>query len=159
MWLSYSQFELSIGSEKAVARARQVLQKGNTVLQEAQAPNEERLMLLENWLQLEVDRCRCNMNLIANTLQKEQGDAESVAAVEKEMPRRVKKRRPITTADGVEAGWQEYYDYIWPTDQGTTMLRLVFVQCSLPQRAPPVSNCSSWRRSGRRIRHPNRRAT
>ena len=34
------------------------------------------------------------------------------------MPRRVKKRRQIQTEDGVDAGWEEYYDYIFPQDQG-----------------------------------------
>ena len=35
------------------------------------------------------------------------------------MPRRVKKRRQIQTEDGVDAGWEEYFDYIFPQDQGT----------------------------------------
>lgn len=34
------------------------------------------------------------------------------------MPRRVKKRRQIQTEDGVDAGWEEYFDYIFPQDQG-----------------------------------------
>lgn len=38
------------------------------------------------------------------------------------MPRRVKKRRQIQTEDGVDAGWEEYYDYIFPQDQGMSLL-------------------------------------
>lgn len=34
------------------------------------------------------------------------------------MPRKVKKRRQITDEDGTDAGWEEYYDYIFPQDQG-----------------------------------------
>ena len=33
------------------------------------------------------------------------------------MPKRVKKRRKIHTEDGSDAGWEEYYDYIFPTDE------------------------------------------
>ena len=33
------------------------------------------------------------------------------------MPRKVKKRRQIQTEDGVDAGWEEYFDYIFPQDQ------------------------------------------
>lgn len=57
-------------------------------------------------------------------LQKEHGTPETLEKVQREMPRRVKKRRPVVTADGSEAGWQEYYDYIWPTDQGTNLLSI-----------------------------------
>lgn len=36
-------------------------------------------------------------------------------AVEKKMPRRVKRKRPILLEDGTEAGgMEEYYDYIFP---------------------------------------------
>ena len=33
------------------------------------------------------------------------------------MPRKVKKRRKAVTEDGTDAGWEEYYDYIFPDDQ------------------------------------------
>jgi crooked neck len=38
--------------------------------------------------------------------------------VEKKMPRRVKRKRPIYTEDGTPAGQEEYYDYIFPEEQG-----------------------------------------
>lgn len=39
----------------------------------------------------------------------------AVAAVEKKMPRRVKRKRPIMLEDGTQAGgMEEYYDYIFP---------------------------------------------
>ena len=34
------------------------------------------------------------------------------------MPRRVKRKRPIYTEDGTPAGQEEYYDYIFPEEQG-----------------------------------------
>lgn len=33
------------------------------------------------------------------------------------MPRKVKKRRKAVTEDGTDAGWEEYYDYIFPDDE------------------------------------------
>lgn len=51
-------------------------------------------------------------------VQLENGDAITIERVENEMPRRVKKRRQIQTEEGIDAGWEEYYDYIFPSDQG-----------------------------------------
>lgn len=42
----------------------------------------------------------------------------SVLAVEKKMPKRVKRKRPIVTDDGLEAGMEEYYDYLFPEEGG-----------------------------------------
>ena len=36
------------------------------------------------------------------------------------MPKKVKKRRQLQTDDGVDAGWEEYFDYIFPDDQGSS---------------------------------------
>ena len=35
------------------------------------------------------------------------------------MPKRIKKRRKMITDDGVDAGWEEYYDYIFPDSTGS----------------------------------------
>ena len=40
-----------------------------------------------------------------------------VAEVEKKMPRRVKRKRPLYTEDGAPAGQEEYYDYIFPDEK------------------------------------------
>lgn len=45
-------------------------------------------------------------------------DPDVVGKVEKKMPRRVKRKRPIYTEDGTPAGQEEYYDYIFPEEQG-----------------------------------------
>lgn len=57
-------------------------------------------MLLETWLEFE----------------QEHGDELSLANIRKQMPKKVKKRRKIQTDDGSDAGWEEYFDYIFPTD-------------------------------------------
>lgn len=34
------------------------------------------------------------------------------------MPKRVKRKRPIVTDDGLEAGMEEFYDYLFPEEGG-----------------------------------------
>lgn len=34
------------------------------------------------------------------------------------MPKRIKRRRPITTDAGLEVGMEEYYDYVFPDEAG-----------------------------------------
>jgi crooked neck len=70
---------------------------------------EERLLILENWLKLE-------QSSIGNPI-----DLEKVQA---KLPKRVKKRRKTKVVNeetgqevNEEAGWEEYYDYIFPDDQ------------------------------------------
>merc|ERR1712025_576150 len=45
------------------------------------------------------------------------GEDTNYAQVGDLMPRRVKKRRKIETEDGSDAGWEEYFDYIFPEDE------------------------------------------
>ena len=66
-------------------------------------------MLLEAWLEFEV----------------EQGDEKSLAAVRKQMPKKVKKRRKIKTDDGSDAGWEEYFDYIFPDKEAQPHLKFL----------------------------------
>jgi len=56
------------------------------------------MMLLQHWKQFE----------------DEKGDETTRRQVNELMPKRVKKRRRMVTDDGVDAGWEEYYDYIFP---------------------------------------------
>merc|ERR1712150_72189 len=64
-------------------------------------------MLLENWRDFEL----------------ENQDEESIKKVSNLMPKRVKKRRRIEQDEdapgGADAGgWEEYFDYIFPEDEG-----------------------------------------
>lgn len=63
--------------------------------------SEERVLLLENWKEFELKH----------------GDKATQEHVQNIMPKRIKKRRQITNEDGTDAGWEEYYDYIFPQDQ------------------------------------------
>ena len=42
----------------------------------------------------------------------------AVEAVERKMPKRVKRKRKVETPDGLDAGMEEYYDYIFPEEAG-----------------------------------------
>ncbi|OQV11999.1 Crooked neck-like protein 1 [Hypsibius exemplaris] len=124
VWVSYAQFEMSLADENAVQRARVVFRKALRALQINNSEKEERVILLEAWMDFET----------------EHGDAESKADVQKEMPKRVKKRRQIQTDDGVEAGWEEYFDYIFPSDevaQPNLKLLAMAKQWKLQKQAEP----------------------
>lgn len=97
VWISWTEFEVSIGD---LEKSRSIYKRGNTALESS--PSEERLLLLESWKQFE----------------EKHGDETSFEEVEKLMPKRIKKRRPIQSEDGTDAGWEEYYEYIFPADQG-----------------------------------------
>ncbi|KAK2719496.1 protein crooked neck-like [Artemia franciscana] len=124
VWRSYAMFELAVATsgeeaerpdslKEGVATARSIYAKANKSLREAQMAipeineeaiamkKEERLNLLEVWAEFE----------------QEYGDEETVDKVERLMPEKVKKRRKIQTEDGVDAGWEEYFDFIFPEDE------------------------------------------
>lgn len=63
---------------------------------------EERAMLLEEWKETERNF-------------EEFGD---LSAVQRKLPRKVKRKRPITAEDGTPAGFEEYTDYIFPDETG-----------------------------------------
>ncbi|KAF4071009.1 hypothetical protein AMELA_G00279890 [Ameiurus melas] len=99
VWISYAQFELSIEGEERLQRCRQVYEEANRGLRTCEE-KEERLMLLEAW----------------NSFEQEFGTVSNKDRVKKLMPEKVKKRRKLTAEDGSDAGWEEYYDYIFPED-------------------------------------------
>uniref|UniRef100_A0A672JVD8 Crooked neck-like protein 1 n=1 Tax=Sinocyclocheilus grahami TaxID=75366 RepID=A0A672JVD8_SINGR len=99
VWISYGQFELSIDSDDRIQRCRQIYEEANKSMQNCEE-KEERLMLLESWRDFE----------------DELGSFANKERVRKLLPEKVKKRRKITAEDGSDAGWEEYYDYIFPED-------------------------------------------
>jgi crooked neck len=44
------------------------------------------------------------------------GDAALLRSVDERLPKRVKRRRQLTSEDGTPAGMEEYYDYIFPEE-------------------------------------------
>ncbi|XP_066532408.1 crooked neck-like protein 1 [Hoplias malabaricus] len=99
VWISYAQFELSVDGDDRLQGCRQVYEEANKSLRNCEE-KEERLMLLESWKNFE----------------QEFGTFTHKDRVRKLLPEKVKKRRKLTAEDGSDAGWEEYYDYIFPED-------------------------------------------
>ena len=109
VWISYAQFEAGEIGE-GIAKARTILEKAYAELKE-EGLKEERVLLLDAW----------------RALEQQKGDAESVIAVEKRLPRRVKRKRMRKDDDGNDLGWEEYFDYQFPDDddEGTSNLKIL----------------------------------
>lgn len=91
-----------------VVTSRDVYSRGFTSLRQLQVESkEEAVMLLEAWRSFEKQSYESGF-----------GSSDAVESVEKKMPRRVKRKRPIVLEDGTETGgMEEYYDYIFPDEQ------------------------------------------
>ncbi|KAM9778890.1 crooked neck-like protein 1 isoform 1-T1 [Syngnathus typhle] len=99
VWISYAKFELSLEGDERARRCRQIFEEANKGLRNCE-DKEERLALLDAWKDFEAEFGS-------------DGDRERVAKL---LPEKVKKRRKLTAQDGSDAGWEEYYDYIFPED-------------------------------------------
>ncbi|KAM6906681.1 crooked neck-like protein 1 [Lycodopsis pacificus] len=99
VWISYAKYELSINGPDRLQKSRQIFEEANKGMRSCEE-KEERLMLLESWRDFE----------------REFGSESSMDRVRELMPDKVKKRRKLTAEDGSDAGWEEYYDYIFPED-------------------------------------------
>jgi len=97
VWISFAQFERSSGR---MQEARAVFEEAYNYLRSAEQ-KEERVLLVQNWKQFE----------------EEVADAEALAHVVRLFPKRIKKKRQIKAEDGSNAGWEEYYDYVFPDEQ------------------------------------------
>lgn len=112
VWISLADFELGLGGENGMEAARKVYERANKALENSD--KEERLMLLEAWLEAEKnngDESEIKRFVLFPSWW------ESCFRVDGLMPRRIKRRRQLHTDDGVDAGWEEYFDYIFPSDQ------------------------------------------
>lgn len=102
VWLSYAKFELNAENtdNMNVDMARRVYERANDSLRNA-GEKEARVLLLEAWKDFET----------------EIGDEIKLEKLISKMPRRVKKRQKIISDTGVEEGWEEVFDYIFPEDE------------------------------------------
>ncbi|KAL7820446.1 TPR-like protein [Trichoderma aethiopicum] len=117
VWISYAHFEINIPeegdddaaaaddeeqpvSDEAKARARRVFERAHKSMRDKDL-KEERVSLLNAWLSFE----------------RTHGSEADVEAVQKQMPRRVKRRRRVQDESaGGEDVYEEYYDYVFPAD-------------------------------------------
>ena len=105
VWISYAKFEEEqVGS---IDNARLIYERGCNHFKDFQPDQkEERVMLLETWLQFEmVERPDQTGGL----------DSKEAERVRAKLPKRVKKRRKVQA--GEEVGWEEFFDYIFPEDK------------------------------------------
>ncbi|CAN6442991.1 unnamed protein product [Victoria cruziana] len=117
VWLSYAMFEATSGVEEQtnetedeviieqktqrLLRCRGVFERAFDYFRtSAPEQKEERAMLLEEWLNAE-SKC---------------GSIGDVSLVQKKLPRKVKRKRAIVAEDSTPAGYEEYYDYIFPDE-------------------------------------------
>jgi len=101
VWISYAEFETTTNEDACIDQARSIFKRANDRLKGVEHAKEERMMILEAWKKFELQH----------------GDTASQMSIDKKLPRKVKKRRKIQTEDLTDAGWEEYYDYIFPDDQ------------------------------------------
>ena len=93
-----------VSKQERITNAREIYSKGYKSLRRLQIDaKEEAVFLLESWREFEKDAVAAGL-----------ASADAVSEVEKKMPRRVKRKRPILLEDGSQAGgMEEYYDYIF----------------------------------------------
>jgi len=108
VWINYARFEINVPDpnqpemddeeppvgEEAKQRARAVFQRAHDVFKSKEM-KEERVDLLNAW----------------RSFEQTHGSPEDIEKIEKQMPRKVKKRRKIE-----EDRFEEYIDYVFPAD-------------------------------------------
>eukprot|EP01006_Ploeotia_vitrea_P032253 TRINITY_DN64517_c0_g1_i1.p2 TRINITY_DN64517_c0_g1~~TRINITY_DN64517_c0_g1_i1.p2 ORF type:complete len:823 (-),score=490.96 TRINITY_DN64517_c0_g1_i1:636-3104(-) len=123
VWISHAEFEARVGEAE---RARKVFERADAFFREqsdeaaavlAESPpaseeqhaaeetvtriKEERAMLLESWRDFEANF----------------GTQATLRDVTSKLPKRVKKKRLVHSADGVDSSWEEYFDFIFPDEE------------------------------------------
>lgn len=97
VWMSFAKFEAEHGSADSAA----------AVFAEADGhfrgtgQKEERALVLDAWYEME----------------HASGDADRLAVVNARMPKRIKRKRPVQSEDGVNVGYEDYYEFSFPEDQ------------------------------------------
>lgn len=103
VWISYAKFELSCeenDDDLNISLARRIYERANDSLKSL-PEKESRVILLEAWRDFE----------------NEHGNRETYEKVMEKLPRRIKKRQKIISESGIEEGWEEIFDYIFPEDE------------------------------------------
>ncbi|XLR12090.1 hypothetical protein HN51_048818 [Arachis hypogaea] len=121
VWISYVEFEATAIDQNSLdlteeEQGRECLQRARRVFEEAlnyfrsSAPElkEERAMLLEKWLNMEASS----------------GELGDISLVQSKLPKKLKKRRKVTTEDG-SARIGENIDYLFPEEIQTTNLKIL----------------------------------
>jgi len=97
VWVSFAKFEVDAAGLEGAGKVYEQAERHFADT----GQKEERSMVLEAWL----DACTVA------------GDDAREAEVQAKMPKRVKKRRLMQSDDGDDAGWEEYFDFIFPDEE------------------------------------------
>ncbi|CAG0917317.1 unnamed protein product [Notodromas monacha] len=100
VWVSFARFEAEATGPEG---ARKLFREANNYLRDEGREKEDRLHLLEGW----------------KSFEEELGDDGEMDKVKALMPKRVKKQRRTQNDQGMDTGWEEYYDYIFPEDEAS----------------------------------------
>ena len=119
VWINFARFEINVpdpdddgsdenrpASDAAKERARKVFQRAHDLFKDKEL-KEERLDLLNAW----------------KSFEQTHGTAKDVEDIEKQMPRRERKRRKIE-----EDRFEEYIDYVFPADDESAAKMSKFIQ-------------------------------
>jgi crooked neck len=138
VWINYARFEINIPegeeeeeeeekpvSEEAKRRAKKVFERAHTVMKEKDLKEDVSFSLClsyrhNNNKKLTFVSVSLVLQRVAllnawKSFEQTHGSAEDIAAIERQMPRKVKKRRKID-----EDRYEEYMDYIFPADDAAT---------------------------------------
>ncbi|XP_021890942.1 crooked neck-like protein 1 [Carica papaya] len=126
VWISYAKFEASavdydssnsgltedevqIRKKECIEHAREIFERANQYFKDSASElKEERAMLLEEWLNIESSF----------------GELGDVGIVQSKLPKKLKKKRQITSEDGL-SGYEEYIDYLFPEESQATNLKIL----------------------------------
>lgn len=109
-WLEYAEFvaktqelpcrDIYLRASKAMKD--EMLEKSK----DREKASADRVRVLESWLDWERSIVTDGVN-----------DTDQVARVEAMMPKRIKRRRAVFDSRGNDAGWEEYFEYVFPEEQ------------------------------------------
>ncbi|CAD5334086.1 unnamed protein product [Arabidopsis thaliana] len=125
VWVSFAKFEASAVEHKDdeaeeeenaierkkndIRRARAIFDRANTYYKDTTPElKEERATLLEDWLNMETGF----------------GELGDVSVVQSKLPKKLKKRKMTSREDG-STEYEEYFDYMFPEESGTTNLKIL----------------------------------
>ncbi|XP_045829075.1 pre-mRNA-splicing factor CLF1-like [Trifolium pratense] len=122
VWISYADFEATATDKRCLdlseqEQKKQCIQRARRVFEEAlnyfrsSAPDlkEERAMLLDKWINLEVSS----------------GELGDVSLVQSKLPKKLKKRRQVSTEEDGSSRIEEFIDYLFPEETQTTNLKIL----------------------------------
>lgn len=103
VWLAFARFEHETAHSAANARA--VLREADACFRAAPDSPLDRPQQRE---------ARALVAETALSLERDIGDPAAIAAAQARLPQRVRRRRALRAADGSDAGWEEYWEYVFP---------------------------------------------